>query len=70
MSSDSQAELGEEIIYAFDNNPATIWYTNWSGSTVPEYPHSVDIDLGNPQSFSKITYLPRTIGVNGTIADY
>ncbi|WP_300359186.1 discoidin domain-containing protein [uncultured Pseudoalteromonas sp.] len=70
VSSDSQAELGEEIIYAFDNNPATIWHTNWSGSTVPEYPHSVDIDLGNPQSFSKITYLPRTIGVNGTIADY
>lgn len=52
-----------------DNQPTTIWHTNWSGDS-PKHPHSVVIDLGAEVSVRAIRVLPRQTGVNGRIKDY
>ena len=54
---------------AFDGNMATIWHTLW-GSSEPQPPHEIQIDLGKSYSISKMIYYPRTDGVNGRIANY
>jgi hypothetical protein len=55
---------------AFDNNPNTIWHTEWSQSN-PIPPHDIQIDLKNNYSIDKFRYLPRQSGSsNGTACDY
>ncbi len=72
MYVDSQELVGENgaAINAFDGDPATIWHTQWSG-TSPLPPHEIQIDLGGEYTLSALRYLPRQGGtLNGTIRDY
>jgi len=57
----------------FDNNPSTIWHTEWSSSTIT-HPHEIIIDLGATYDIGGVNYHPRQdLGAgkwNGTIKDY
>jgi len=55
---------------AFDDNPATFWHTEWIYAD-PDFPHEIQIDLGNYYTLSGFGYLPRQDGnINGTIDQY
>jgi hypothetical protein len=60
----------DAAINAFDDDPNTIWHTQWSGSTAAG-PHEIQIDLGMSYAVSGFRYLPRQDGgTNGRIARY
>lgn len=62
----------EEINYpgyatmAFDDDPSTIWHTQWSTGDIP-YPHEMQIDLNNEYKIFEFTYQTRQDGQNGRI---
>ncbi len=60
---------GSEGRKAFDGNPSTLWHTRWS-SNVTKPPHYISIDLGKEYKLSKMHYLTRKDGTNGTIKQY
>ncbi len=68
---DSEEIVGEDgaAINAFDGDPSTIWYTQYSGST-PTHPHEIQIDLGATYNVTGFKYLPRQTGINGMISDF
>ena len=64
----------EEVNYpgyatmAFDNDPSTIWHTQWSTGDDP-YPHQIEIDFNSEFKISEFTYHARQNGENGRIKD-
>lgn len=55
---------------AIDSDSTTIWHTEWELSQ-PDYPHEIQIDLGQPYPVNGIQYLPRQTGsINGKITEY
>ncbi|MDB5816668.1 MAG: hypothetical protein JWQ11_308 [Rhizobacter sp.] len=71
-TADSEESLGENgaVARAIDGDPATLWHTQWSGSS-PTPPHAITVDLGQVRSVGGFKYLPRSAGgPNGTIADW
>ena len=63
-------ETNHEGQKAIDNNPATLWHTEWSNA-MPGYPHQITIDMERPVSVKGITYLPRQDNNrNGWIKEY
>lgn len=71
ISADSQDEENPHLATdAFDNNPYTFWFTQWSGNQ-PVHPHEIQIDLGETADISGFKYLPRQDGkTNGNVMDY
>lgn len=68
-SEELSAESGAAI-NAFDNDPATIWHTQWSDAS-PPHPHEIQLQLETISEVSALRYLPRQGGsANGTIANY
>lgn len=68
-SADS-AQSGNPASNAIDNNTASFWHTQYTGS-VPAYPHWITLDLGSTQLVSGLSYLPRQDKcVNGTVLQY
>ncbi|MFP4845586.1 discoidin domain-containing protein [Winogradskyella sp. PE311] len=56
---------------AVDGNTNTIWHTQYSDiNPDTPHPHEIQIDLGIESNITGLEYLPRTSGLNGTIADY
>ncbi len=53
---------------AIDENPSTIWHTNWRPMAQP--PHYLILDLKKSVRVSGLTYLPRQDLTNGRIARY
>jgi len=53
----------------WDGDPATIWHTEWSPSSIP-YPHTLVIDMGAKIQVEGFIYTPRPGGGNGTVKDY
>jgi len=53
---------------AIDNDPSTIWHTNWEPMAQP--PHHLTLDLKKSVRVSGLTYLPRQDMTNGRIARY
>jgi len=53
---------------AIDDNPSTIWHTNWEPMAPP--PHHLILDLKQSVRVSGVTYLPRQDMTNGRIARY
>ncbi|MCA9438297.1 MAG: discoidin domain-containing protein, partial [Candidatus Omnitrophica bacterium] len=51
---------------ALDNDPRTIWHTEFVGA-MPGYPHEVVIDLGHETNTSAFQYVPRQDGANGRV---
>jgi len=54
-------------VYAFDDDPNTIWHTEWNDAL---HPHEIQIDLGDVYDIEGFYYLPREISENGRIKDY
>ncbi|NUN96712.1 MAG: discoidin domain-containing protein [Candidatus Omnitrophica bacterium] len=54
---------------ALDNNPQTIWHTEFVGAN-PPYPHEIVIDLGAPSSTSAFQYVPRQDSVSGRVKEW
>lgn len=52
---------------AIDGNPATMFHTAWSSTTLP---HWLQITFDTPQTFDEILYTPRSGGGNGTMTAY
>lgn len=52
--------------FALDNNPHTIWHTEFVGAA-PPYPHEIVVDLGEPTDTSAFQYVPRQDGTNGRV---
>lgn len=52
-----------------DNQPVTIWHTQYRDGTTP-HPHQVVLDLGKIKEFSSLRYLPRNGSNPGKIKDY
>jgi hypothetical protein len=72
VSVDSEELVGEDgaADNAFDDNPETIWHTQWSDDS-PAHPHELVIDLGATYSLAGFSMLPRQDGsANGRIIDY
>ena len=68
---DSQETVGENgaATNAFDNNPNTIWHTEWSQADPPP-PHEIQIDLNKTYTLNGVRYLPRQVGTNGNVCNY
>ncbi|MBN2594762.1 MAG: beta-galactosidase [Sedimentisphaerales bacterium] len=53
-----------------DDQPVTMWHTQWEGGSTPPHPHHLVLDLGKVQDVSALLYLPRADSRNGRIKDY
>jgi len=67
-SYDSQ-QAGDDAIHVLDDDPTTIWHTQWSPAQDP-YPHEIVLRTDQPYTLTGLTYLPREGAGNGTIKDY
>ena len=54
---------------AFDGDPTTIWHTKWYQAD-PEYPHEIQIDLGDVYNIDGFWYLPNQDQPTGRISLY
>lgn len=54
---------------AFDDDSETIWHTLW-GSSKPDHPHYLVIDLGDVYSLTGFRYLPRMGEAPGKIKEF
>ena len=69
VSADSQAS-SNPAASAVDGNPASIWHTPWSPTSLP-MPHSLQVDLGSARTIGGFRYLPRQdSSSNGRIANW
>ena len=69
---DSEEFRGEDgyAVNAFDNNPNSIWHSQWYPSN-DQLPHEIIIDLKEVSKISGFNYLPRQDGEqNGNIGSY
>lgn len=62
-------QTGNPATNLIDGNTTTMWHTQYT-PVLAVYPHEVQLDLGATYAISKFRYLPRTSGINGTIAGY
>ena len=69
VSYDSQQGGNELARYAIDENPSTIWHTQYSPSK-PACPHEIVIDMGRTYRVSAFVYQGRSDGSNGRVLDY
>ena len=69
VSYDSQQGGNERAENAIDDNPSTIWHTQYSPSK-PSCPHEIVIDMGKTYRVSAFIYQGRSDGSNGRVLDY
>ncbi|MGT2828076.1 discoidin domain-containing protein, partial [Streptococcus himalayensis] len=57
---------------AVDNNPNTIWHTNWGAGTGPQgtLPAHVELEFPQAKHIKTLAYLPRQVGTNGDAKEY
>jgi hypothetical protein len=68
-SEETTAEDGRAA-NAIDDNPYTIWHTEYDGGVAP-LPHQLTLDLGATYRLAGLRCLPRQDGgVDGRVADY
>lgn len=60
VMADSEVK-GFEALKAIDGNEKTMWHTPWEDTSF-EFPHSLQIDLGEELDIKGVTYLPRQDG--------
>lgn len=71
VSVNSQRTNGFEATRAFDNDPSTMWHTDWGISPIPPHPHTLVIDMNETLTLIGFSYLPRQDNQsNGSIKDY
>lgn len=54
---------------AIDGNPATFWHTSYTNG-LPNYPHSIAVDMGVKTRFSGFVYTPRMDISDGLVQRY
>ncbi|MHA2889210.1 M60 family metallopeptidase [Bacillus cereus] len=68
-SANSEESWGDPASNAIDDNPNTIWHTQWSAPN--QYPYNLTLDLGKTQTITQVAYLPRQDwSENGIIFNY
>ena len=75
VSVDSEEASDGRGVRAVDDDPTTIWHTDWRSQTGddndPPHPHQIEIDLRTGYTLSGLTYLARQdASFNGSIANY
>lgn len=58
---------GSDPKNVLDNNPATIWHTDWS---ITSMPHWIAFESQQPMKVNGLTYVPRQTGSNGNVTAY
>ncbi|MBP1962250.1 discoidin domain-containing protein [Paenibacillus aceris] len=64
----TSSQPGDDPSNALDGNPDTWWHIKWFG--VDPLPQSIVLNLGGTHTVSKLEYMPRPDGGNGTITAY
>lgn len=59
-----------QAAFVLDENPGTIWHTNYSGGTVPMENRWIEIVLAEKTKVCGVRYLPRQSGTNGEFREY
>lgn len=59
---------GDPASNAIDDDPETIWHTQWNGSG--PHPHHITVDMQTSRWIGGFSYLPRTSGENGIVRNY
>ncbi|MFB5584604.1 hypothetical protein ETJ91_25055 [Bacillus albus] len=68
-SANSEESWSDPASNAIDDNPNTIWHTQWSAPN--QYPYNLTLDLGKTQTITQVAYLPRQDwSENGIIFNY
>lgn len=68
-SANSEESWRDPASNAIDDNPNTIWHTQWSAPN--QYPYNLTLDLGKTQTITQLAYLPRQDwSENGIIFNY
>ncbi|PGD04176.1 M60 family metallopeptidase [Bacillus toyonensis] len=68
-SANSEESWRDPASNAIDDNPNTIWHTQWSAPN--QYPYNLTLDLGKTQTITQVAYLPRQDwSENGIIFNY
>ncbi|MBG9750857.1 fibronectin [Bacillus thuringiensis] len=68
-SANSEESWRDPASNAIDDNPNTIWHTQWSAPN--QYPYNLTLDLGKTQTITRVAYLPRQDwSENGIIFNY
>ena len=67
----SEQAPAEAAVNAIDDDPGTIWHSQWRGRK-PPHPHTIDVDLGEELTLAGFTYLPRSNAASGgsIVKDY
>ncbi|MBQ6652912.1 MAG: discoidin domain-containing protein, partial [Prevotella sp.] len=69
ISYDSQQGGNERAENAIDDNPSTIWHTQYSPST-PACPHEIVVDMAKTYRVASFIYQGRSDGSNGRVLNY
>ncbi|KAB2397726.1 MULTISPECIES: M60 family metallopeptidase [Bacillus cereus group] len=68
-SANSEESWRDPASNVIDDNPNTIWHTQWSAPN--QYPYNLTLDLGKTQTITQVAYLPRQDwSENGIIFNY
>ncbi|PEP77299.1 hypothetical protein CN581_24450 [Bacillus toyonensis] len=68
-SANSEESWRDPASNAIDDNPNTIWHTQWSAPN--QYPYNLTLELGKTQTITQLAYLPRQDwSENGIIFNY
>ncbi|PGH78276.1 hypothetical protein CN899_29020 [Bacillus thuringiensis] len=68
-SAKSEESWRDPASNAIDDNPNTIWHTQWNAPN--QYPYNLTLDLGKTQTITRVAYLPRQDwSENGIIFNY
>lgn len=59
LACSSEEAPGEAAVHAIDDDPDTIWHSQWKRRK-PPHPHTLDVDLGETLELVAFTYLPRS----------
>lgn len=66
----SSEEPGKGFAHlAVDGNPATFWHTSCTNG-LPNYPHSIAVDMGSKTRFNGFVYTPRMDTSDGLVERY
>jgi hypothetical protein len=71
VSVSSQQTSAYGAALAFDDDPSSMWHTQWGVNPIPGHPHNLVIDMNETLNLLGFSYLPRQDNQwNGAIKDY
>ena len=70
VDSEETGYAGLRGAMAVDGDATTFWHTQYTGGTLAQLPHEIQLDLGASYPVADLYYLPRQDHQNGRIANY